>query len=117
VLVCSYLNGCCVCVCGFFSVDYRWVSGCLYFIYLCVCMYVVYAYDRQRKKKQTTKKIFCLVVKYGKTTELDLSFFLFDGVIIYLYVCFFCVSVRVIFSFEKQHTPTVYKYEFFSMVK
>jgi len=29
VLVCSYLNGCCVCVCGFFSVDYRWVIGCL----------------------------------------------------------------------------------------
>jgi len=35
VLVCSYLHGCCVCV-VFFSVDYRWVSGCLYFIYSCV---------------------------------------------------------------------------------
>jgi len=51
---------------------------------------------------------------HGKTTELDFLSFSFDGVIIYLYVCvFFCVSVRVIFSFEKQHTPAIYKYDFF----
>lgn len=49
VLVCSYLHGCCVCV-WFFSVDYRWVSGCLYFIYLCVCMLCMLIIAIQRKK-------------------------------------------------------------------
>jgi hypothetical protein len=46
----------CVCVCGFFSVDYRWVSGCLYFIYLCVCMCVVCDYHRHRKKNNQQRK-------------------------------------------------------------
>jgi len=99
VLVCSYLHGCCVCV-VFFSVDYRWVSGCLYFIYLCVCMYVVYTYDRHRKKNN--QENFCFVVKHGKTTELDFSFFL-DGVIIYLYVCVFSVYLYVLFSVLKNN--------------
>ncbi len=64
----------CVCV-VFFSVDYRWVSGCLYFIYLCVCMCVLCDYHRHRKK-MTSKEKFCFVVMHGKTTELD-SFFFF----------------------------------------
>lgn len=45
----------CVCV-WFFSVDYRWVYGCLYFIYLYVCMCVVCDYHRHREKKQTKGK-------------------------------------------------------------
>jgi len=60
----------------FFSVDYRWVSGCLYFIYLCVCMCVLCDYHRHRRKKMTNKEKFCFVVMHGKTTELD-SFFFF----------------------------------------
>lgn len=72
VLVCSYLHGCCVCVCGFlfFSVDYRWVSGCLYFIYLYVCMCVVCviitATWKKRISNKEKKRDFCFVVMYGK---------------------------------------------------
>jgi hypothetical protein len=51
---------------------------------------------------------------HGKTTELDFFlFFLCRRDYLSVCVCVFCVSVRVIFSFEKQHTPTIYKYEFF----
>ncbi len=104
MLVCSYLHGCCVCV-VFFSVDYRWVSGCLYFIYLYACMYVVRVnIIATEKENNDQQKIFCFVVMHGKTTELDFFlFFFFAGVIIYLYVCVFSVYLYVLFSVLKNN--------------
>lgn len=100
----------CVCVWFlFFSVDYRWVYGCLYFIYLFV--YVCYVCDYHRhwkknKEKQTIKENFCFVVKYGKkTTEVDFSFsWQRDYLTVSVCMCvFFSVYLYVLLSVLKNN--------------
>lgn len=80
-----------------FPVDYRWVSGYLYFIYLYVC-YVWIWTSLSLKTTRTTSEtrddfVFSSNTWRKKPTELDFSccsFLLsFAGVIIYLYVYVF----------------------------
>ena len=103
VLVCSYLHGCCVCACVVsFSVDYRWVSGYLYFIYLDVCMCVVRVIIIASGRISLTKaENFCFVVMHGSSSRV--RFLFFNGVIIYLYVYVFSVYLYVLFSVLKNN--------------
>jgi uncharacterized membrane protein YhaH (DUF805 family) len=96
-------------VCGFFLlIIVGFLDAYTLYICVCVCVLCVIIIATEKKNRITNKENFCFVVMHGKTTELDFSSFSQRRDYLSVCVCFLCVSVSVIFSFEKQHTPTVY---------